>query len=105
MPARTSAAPRFVSRRRPKLRVVGQASGTNRHACGFNVTTGIIVSRALVLEVWTSDEWAALHPAERPDGTAYVPGIGRALLVPATDEEAWDVADAAHQHEAFGRGL
>jgi hypothetical protein len=82
-------------RRRPSLRVVSHSlGGTPRHVTAWTVD-GV---QRFVNEFWTLAEWEALTEAERPEGAAFLPGVGYLILRIASAEE-WEDANEHHKEE------
>lgn len=85
--------PRLKSRRRPRLRLVGEGNPSNWHAA--NVT---VMNFKYVLEVFTIDEWLAFPEDQRPRCPIVIPGIGLAMFRdPVSRIEPADIADIENQ--------
>ena len=85
--------PLAKSRRKPKLRLVGSARESERHATIFTV-----VGVRHVVEVWSYQEYDALEDWERPADASYLPGLGYIVIrTPHSIQEADDIADLCAQ--------
>lgn len=88
---------RCVSRKRPKLKVVGAARSHVQHA-----TIWTIHSVNQLIEVWSYAEWSGLESWERPDPATEIPGIGFMSMRTATADDVEAIRDLLGQWHARG---
>jgi hypothetical protein len=88
---------RCVSRKRPKLRVVGAARENVQH-----VTIWTVCGFSELIEIWTYEEWSGLESWERPDVSTEVPGIGFMSMRLADEDDVRATKDLLDQWRARG---
>lgn len=84
---------RTYTRRRPRLKVVAHSlQDAERHVTCLaqKVAGGLARDKNFIIEVWTFAEWDRLHPSERPENAAFLPGVGHVELRLDVPEEEYE---------------
>lgn len=88
-------------RRQPKLKVVGSEIPFRvRHIAAWGAEV-----QGDCLEVFTYAEWDAMHPSDRPEKTALLPGIGRILITKKFGHEWDDFKDVVVQTQGIEQAM
>ena len=97
---------RVTSRRRPRLKVVSSGSDHAPHSVAFGPVplASLMHHPSIRVDVWTPEEWQALHPQERPEGTTVIPGTGGLIISveACSNEERLDIWDRNEQLRELG---